>query len=260
MSANKLDPEKLNRLWDKLAAGGGLSNNDSEGEAAPGDLESAELLKLAVRLRELPQPEASLEAENECVYRLNQELGKQRRHRHRLPLRFRLVWVAGVLLTLSLAAFAALHYSQDSLPGDTLYPVKRAGERMCLILERNAADRCAYRVKMAEARLGEYVACVNTGRRCAKVLTEMVSQSEAALKELQRSDVADSSVIDKVGYSCAYQAETLRNIFADVHDQDTLNVKAAIGTCDRLYSQCCFGGACGGCIKERPCVKHRQIN
>ena len=216
-------------------------------------------MNLVSRLNELPKPAVRIEAENECVYRLRQASGRLQRRR-RSPLGFRLIWVTGILLSITLAAFAALHYSKNSLPGDRLYPVKRAGESVCLILERNALDRCEYRVRLAEARLGEFVACVGSGRRCNKVLSEMVRQSETALKELKRAGVADSSYIDKVGISCAYQAETLKNLYANIHNQDTTSVREIIGTCNKLYSQCCAGGSCGGCMKDRPCKTHRQPN
>jgi len=248
LNSNKLDPEKLNRLLE-----------DTSGKSNPAEPESMEMLQLAARLQEIPKPSPSTTAENECVHRLRSKLNRQRSPR-RAPARFRLIWVASALLMVSLATFAALHLSKDSLPGDALYTVKRVKEKVYLVLERDAVDRSALRVRFADSRLKEYVACVGSGRRCEKVLADMVNQSEAALNELEKSGVSDSLSLARVGMACAYQAETLRGILVEVQDADTTRVIEIIGACDMMFSECCRGGACGGCMKEPPCKKNRNVD
>lgn len=74
----------------------------------------------------------------------------ERRRRHRVAF-----VIAAAILTVGLLGTAAVAASASSLPGDILYPVKRAVERIELTIHRDPASRARLHLEFAQRRLAE---------------------------------------------------------------------------------------------------------
>jgi hypothetical protein len=63
--------------------------------------------------------------------------------------------IAAAILTVGLLGTAAVAASSSSLPGDFLYPVKRAVEKVELTIHRDPASRARLHLEFAQRRLAE---------------------------------------------------------------------------------------------------------
>jgi len=75
---------------------------------------------------------------------------ERKRTRHRVVL-----VIAAAILTVGLLGTAAVAASASSLPGDLLYPVKRAVEKIELTIHRDPASRARLHLEFAQRRLAE---------------------------------------------------------------------------------------------------------
>ena len=112
-----------------------------------------------------------------------------------LPLRWAVVFTLLAFLFVSAGAVAA---STNSLPGEVLYPVKRASESAQLFFA-SPADRAALHTTFAGHRLNEIAALAGRGPLEARVLTvltaEVAAETEAALAEVKNAPAADQAAL-----------------------------------------------------------------
>ncbi len=87
--------------------------------------------------------------------------------------------VIAIVLTLSLATGATVYASQGSVPGDTLYPVKLAAERVGMALPANDESRAERALNFAQKRVREMVRLAEMQRWGA--LDPVVGRYECAL-------------------------------------------------------------------------------
>ena len=95
----------------------------------------------------------------------------QDRRRHRSPWRvLRRTWVLAAVAALVLAfgGWTTAAAAQDSIPGDTLYPVKEAQERVLLLVVFTDGGKADLHARLAEARTVEatQLAAQGSGPRC----------------------------------------------------------------------------------------------
>ncbi len=110
-----------------------------------------------------------------------------------LPLRWAIVFTLLAFLFVGAGTVAA---SADSLPGEVLYPVKRAGESAQLFFA-SPADRAALHTAFAQHRLNEIAALAGRGSMDAETLaaltTEVAAETGAALAEVKNAPAANQT-------------------------------------------------------------------
>jgi hypothetical protein len=98
--------------------------------------------------------------------------------------------VIAVLVVLVIVLFggttATVLASQNSIPGDTLYPIKTTLERTRLSLARSSDARVELQLEFAEQRLGEIEALIKEGRfqNISPAVTAFEGHIFKALEEL----------------------------------------------------------------------------
>ncbi len=112
-----------------------------------------------------------------------------------LSLRWAVVFTLLAFLFVSAGAVAA---SSNSLPGEVLYPVKRAAESAQLFLA-SPADRAALHTAFAGHRLNEIAALAGRGPLKAEVLAtlaaEIAAETGAALAEVKNAPAANQAAL-----------------------------------------------------------------
>lgn len=88
--------------------------------------------------------------------------------------------VATALIAGSLGLGGVTSASATALPGEALYPVKRAAEQVELTFQRSRADRGAFHLELAERRLYEARQLSQGGPEFADLATESIREFEVA--------------------------------------------------------------------------------
>jgi len=152
------------------------------------------LLLLAKDIEGIPTPEPRKEALNLALMRVGEAISTARRRRpffQRIFLHGFLVRpaVAGALslaLILVFIGWAVGMLSADSLPGDWLYAVKKAGEGMKYTLTRSADAKAELRMEFSGERLDELIRTVEESGALDKTLLQnLLNEAELALDEAQ---------------------------------------------------------------------------
>ena len=85
-----------------------------------------------------------------------------------------------LILALALGGTGAVAASSDSLPGDLLYPVKRAGESVQVFFTP-APQQASLHILLVKRRLDEIIALAARGAMDASLLADLSTETEAAL-------------------------------------------------------------------------------
>ncbi len=96
-------------------------------------------------------------------------------------------WVAAACVALMILTFTTATASADSVPGDTLYPVKRLVEQGQLALSSNAGD-VSLRLDFADRRLDEFETLLNRGQVNFASLNDALHDMDAALTLVENGD------------------------------------------------------------------------
>jgi hypothetical protein len=72
--------------------------------------------------------------------------------------------IIAIVLALSALGGGTVYAAQDSLPGDALYPVKLAAERITMMLRGDDVERAERALSFADKRVREMVALTEKGR------------------------------------------------------------------------------------------------
>lgn len=151
-------------------------------------------LEAAQALRALPRPTVSHAAALRHQARLRQALAQRPTPRARLPL-FLPRWAVAALLVVALLAggLGTVSASASSLPGQPLYPVKRATENVQTTLTP-AAGQTAWHAALAERRTGELLALAGPAAATAadpalvtSLASDINNESAAALANVARA-------------------------------------------------------------------------
>lgn len=116
----------------------------------------------------------------------------------RLVPRRRMAAASAVIAT-ALGLGGVTSASASTIPGDTLYPVKRAAERVELAFHRDLADRGAFKLELAERRLDEARELSKRGSddmaaQSVREFQEAAADGEADLVEAFRNEGDTGSV------------------------------------------------------------------
>ncbi|MEU7832711.1 DUF5667 domain-containing protein [Nonomuraea sp. NPDC049129] len=130
-----------------------------------------------------------LRAELLCAQRLPEPVRARRSHRR--PGR-RLSWLSqaatfGLAAAMMLSAFATYH----ALPGDTLYPLKRAAESTLVRLSTDDVQRAERELVSAKTRAAEVAQLLGSsgdGPLVTKTLKEMEDSTRSGIRRLERAE------------------------------------------------------------------------
>jgi len=151
------------------------------------------LLRAALAIKEVssiePRPEFRQVAKARLLSALAAE--EKKKEKRRLPLwswQWRWALAVAVILALFLAGGGTVMASSDSLPGDVLYPVKMATEKVQAFFTFGDEAKANLHIKFAERRVKEIESLAGKGRSIPEsVLDMMREQTERAIDWVERN-------------------------------------------------------------------------
>lgn len=156
-----------------------LAREPRSGRGRPAEWVS--LLGVARRLRAVPPPQLGAAALASGAARVCERLQERAGRGGRRRGLVRLAWAAlAVLLLLAVSAAGTALAAEGSLPGQPLYPLKRAGERVRLSLTRESQARADLQIVLAERRLDEVEAVCMVGDCLPGMVEDLDAAVEAA--------------------------------------------------------------------------------
>jgi uncharacterized protein DUF5667 len=162
----------LDRLLDRIAAG---EEPEATGDLAP-FLHPAQVARAAF-VRSLPADVArahlSMLREDRAKNVVAMPVVRGR------GLRLAAAFVAAAVV-LVVGAGSAVAASSDAVPGDPLYGVKRAVERISLAMHRDPVGRAALHLQFADERLDEVATLVVSGRDASELIDDLEAELNGA--------------------------------------------------------------------------------
>jgi len=132
---------------------------------------------------------------------------------------------AAMLLTLG--AGSAIAASTDAKPGDALYGVKRASERIAVAMRRSPESKAALHLKFAERRIDEIDALAAEGKDVTDLAADFAEELEAA--GALASDEAFARILERTRQHIAH----LNQILGSVPEQAQKGLETAIENAER---------------------------
>ncbi|MBI4282906.1 MAG: hypothetical protein HY663_00380 [Chloroflexi bacterium] len=128
-----------------------------------------------------------------------------------------------------------VYASQNSLPGDVLYPMKIGSENVQLALTLDPESKARMSLKLAERRVEEVVAQSAQGRDVSAAAPEAISRHlDAAIKEIENLDEDKSrSLISQLSQSTINQQVALSQLLTESSDLKQLLLQESIDTSRR---------------------------
>jgi hypothetical protein len=223
--------DDLDRLLDRFAAG---EEPEATGELAP-LLHPAQVASVAF-FREL---DPGTQTEHLSSLRAD----RARNVMVLPPLRKPKVRVAAVALIgaafLIFGAGSAVAISSGAVPGDPLYGVKRAVERVSLAMHRDPAGRAALHIKFAENRLQELAAMALAGKDTSEVVEDLQQELEGAeidALHAQALGLDADALLAKVQAMISKHVAILTDVLAKVPDQAKDAIQRAIDNAEKAQA------------------------
>ncbi len=227
------------------------------------------LLQLAVQIENLPQPNPSSEALSSALINLGKEMERNTAaaeiseaivpsQRDVLPQKgfaasmkkrktfsffsegsfrnvFRkskLAWALSTFLFFAVV-LSAVTVSANSVPGDILYPLKLATEKVKFFLTFDSYGKAELRLNFSDKRLNELVEVLQQSKTLdTSLLKDMLDEAKLALEENEIPVEKASILTAKLNHVNAYQKTVLENIRPEVQATDRKIVDDAINVCD----------------------------
>jgi hypothetical protein len=135
--------------------------------------------------------------------------------------------IVAILVTLSLVAGGTAYASQDSLPGDALYPVKMTIEELILNLPADDAAKVGRGLDFADRRIWEMEVLTAEGR--PEALNTTADKYGIAIAEIaEQIGTGNKTTADLVAAATAIHLEVLANVWEQVPEQAKPAIAAAI--------------------------------
>jgi len=152
-------------------------------------------LLAAAALRQLEVLTLRPEASQRIEARLRQKLRVQKpiAARRRL-LTLRWAMPLALITTLIFGTVGTVAASSDSLPGNALYPVKRAGETVQVILTPTS-EQASLHTSLAQHRLDEITALHQQGTFDLNLLTDLTTETETALNLVENTPAEEQGEV-----------------------------------------------------------------
>jgi len=187
-----------------------------------GDADLRSLHDLGQELRQVRHPELDTAALIAGAARVREALWARRRSdRAGRPRWFvRLAWSAlALLLLLVVTTTGTALAAESSLPGQPLYPVKRASEAIRLALTWQTEGRAWLQIEFAERRLAEVAAVCGEGECPTDLLDDLGVQTQEAQEEVARLPVDKSAaLLDRMVALTGHQEQVLSRILETAPD------------------------------------------
>lgn len=206
------------------------------------------LLKLVGEMEALPLPSPSPNAIAATLINVGQEMARSEAPRksrsapknilNKISLEniFRrpvLTWAFSGALALVVVLFGAATISAGSLPGNLLYPVKLATEKVKFLLTFNSEKKAELRLTFSDKRLEEMIKTFQRSNTLdTTVLAAMLDEVKLALQESEPQAQTASLFLTKLGHTNALQKDVLTTIRSRVDPSSRPIVDEAIGMCD----------------------------
>jgi len=177
-----------------------------------------------------PSPEFQRLAKHRLLSAI-EEKGK-RRAEHRMPLwgwqrRWAVALVA--VLVLILVGVGTVTASASSLPGDTLYPVKTATEKVQGFFTFGSEAKANFYMKLAQRRLDELKSLVEGNRNIPEsVLGVMNTETDGAIEILSRNKQIGNESIGRLMALTSNQKAVLQELMGKVPLKAKLKLQAAL--------------------------------
>ena len=144
-----------------------------------------------------------------------------------------LAWAFNGALALVVVLFGAATISAGSLPGDVLYPVKLATEKVKFLLTFDSEKKAELRLTFSDKRLEEMIeGFQHSNTLDTTVLKAMLDEAKLALEENKPTTQTASLFLTKLSHTNALQKDVLTRIRPQVDPSSRPVVDDAIGVCD----------------------------
>ncbi|MFQ6001935.1 MAG: DUF5667 domain-containing protein, partial [Anaerolineae bacterium] len=215
----------LDESLERLRKGEKLEPSTKEGELEP-------LLEVASRIQEISTPprEAFVGDLEKRLVEKARALQQARRpslwDRYLTPIfspgrARRWAAILAVILALVLASAGTAIAAQSSIPGDPLYPVKRATERLGLLVVREPPGKAHLRLEFTRRRMEEIEALDDRGEEVEEnILVELATETDGTLEEIEVAPEGDrETLFEKLADLTERQQEVLQRVYSRVPEQ-----------------------------------------
>jgi hypothetical protein len=158
--------------------------------------------------------------------------------------------VAGLIgaAFLVFGAGSAVAISSGAVPGDPLYGVKRAVERISLAMHRDPAGRASLHLKFAESRLQELAAMAAAGRDTTEVASDLDDELEdAEVEALHANGLGHhaEALLVRVQAMISKHVAILTDVLNKVPDKAKGAIRHAISNAEKARSKVQHGRSQG---------------
>lgn len=206
------------------------------------------LLQLVKQIEDLPQPVPSPEAISSTLINIGKEIAQLTitsetpvvREKKRKTISFfnifqkpKLMWAFNAALILIVVLFSVATISANSVPGNILYPVKLATEKVKFLLTFDSYKKAELRLTFSDKRLNEIIAVLQQSNTLDTTLLKvMLDEAKLALEENEIPSDKASIFAAKLSHVNAYQKDVLEKIRPRVNPSNRQIVDEAINMCD----------------------------
>lgn len=206
------------------------------------------LLRLVQKIETLPQPEPAPEAISGTLINTGHHIAQHsmtaekpiavKKLRKKSSIfniirRPKIAWAFSAAFLFLVVLFSAATISANSVPGDILYPLKLATEKVKFMLTFNSEKKAELRLTFSDKRLQEMIAVFQqSGNLDTTLLKEMLDEAKLALEETKIPTDTASVFVTKLRHVNAYQKDVLEKIRPQVVSSSRKIVDEAINMCD----------------------------
>jgi len=201
------------------------------------------LLRAALSVVEASSVEPRPEFEKVAKYRLLSAVQAKEREKieRRMPLwSWRRGWAVAlaVILVLILVGGSTVTASASSLPGDTLYPVKTATEKVQGFFTFGSQGKANFHIKIAQRRLDELKALSEKKRSIPEsVLNMMNVETDAAIEILNKDKPARKALVARMVILTSNQNKLLEKVLGEASPQTQGKLQEALRRCERAHQK-----------------------
>ncbi len=209
--------------------------------------ELKKMLSISKSIAESSLPPVENDAIAACLIKVGEEINKQKNRGLRLELpefnflglkllfNPRLAKAIYVSIFVVIFSLGTLNLSANSMPGELLYPLKLASEKVRFVVTINPEEKAELKLVFSEKRMKELVKHLdNNGKLDVETLKFMLDEANAALLESAKIKTSEKDIyISKLKYLNAHQKDILENIRSKVSPQDIEYINKAIEICNR---------------------------
>lgn len=228
--------KKLDALIAELHKGKSIEECLVQVEEHRSELEP--LLEVAQVIERLPKPDPAPELVSATLVNVGGEAVRYRENKKSVfrGMMFhqpRIAWAIGVAFIMLFFFTGLTFISNNSIPGDFLYPAKLTTEKVNFFLSFDSERKAELRLRFSDERLREMVRVLERqGTLDKEILRRMLDEANLALEEGKRLP-DQRAVLFQVRFDHfnAYQKETLERIRGKIPPTDQEAVDEAIETC-----------------------------